>query len=333
MHVINSSFSPPIYLRSPHTQTIIPALLRGRKQTPAVTNLLELNDGDFLETRLHKPENWNASQNPLVIISHGLEGSMESSYILGLVKTLFDSGVASLTWNMRGCGTTPNRLKTWYHSGYSSDLRIIVNTTRSLFPNTQLILIGISIGGNITVKYLGEEAAQATQNGIVGAAIVSAPLDLKGSALTLALPSRRLYMQYLLRSLKKRIYQKHAQFAQDISIETLEQIRSFYEFDSLYTAPLHGFATVEEYWHVSSGLHFLPRISVPTLLLTAQDDPFLSPSCIPNQDSIQSPHILLETPEHGGHVGFIDSINLKSTWLDRRILSFISEIYSTSPLM
>ncbi len=328
MHVINSSFSPPIYLRSPHTQTIIPALLRGRKQTPAVTNLLELNDGDFLETRLHKPENWNASQNPLVIISHGLEGSMESSYILGLVKTLFDSDIASITWNMRGCGTTPNRLKTWYHSGYSSDLRIIVNTARNLFPNTTLILIGISIGGNITVKYLGEEAKQATQNGIVGAAIISAPLDLKGSALTLALPSRRIYMQYLLRSLKKRIYQKHAQFAQDISIESLERIRSFYEFDSLYTAPLHGFASVEEYWHVSSGIHFLPKITIPTLLLTAQDDPFLSPSCLPDKDSLQSPHILLETPKYGGHVGFIDSINLKRTWLDNRMLAFVSEIYS-----
>ena len=320
-----SDFCPPKYLSSPHTQTIIPALFRTKLTTPHFNSILELPDGDFLETRWHRPSDNRTSNNPLVIITHGLEGSMDSPYVRGLAKTLYDSNIASLTWNMRGCGRRQNRLKTWYHSGSSSDLRAIVTYARQELPLKPIFIVGISIGGNITAKYLGEEAANAREQNIIGAAIVSTPLDLEGSAKTLALPSRRLYMQHLLRSLRRRIFDKHAQFGDEIPINQLRGVRTFYDFDRIYTAPLNGFASVQEYWKTCSGINFLSTIDTPTLILTALDDPFLSSSCIPNKNIHLPAQLFIETPSRGGHVGFIDSLCFTPTWLERRLLKFISE--------
>ena len=316
-------FHPPAYLRSPHLQTILPALLRPKVALQAEPSVLELPDGDFLELQWCIPSEWHPDRTPLVIISHGLEGSMESSYATGLTKTLYESGCASLRWNMRGCGERQNRLKTWYHSGSSEDLRGVIHHVQQRFSRSKIILIGISVGGNITAKYLGEDEHAVLSTGIIGGAIVSAPLDLEGSAATLAKSSRAVYMRHLLQALRKRIKAKNAQFPDHIDIKPLASIKTFYEFDEQYTAPIHGFSSVKEYWDTCSGIHFLDRIRVPTLILTALDDPFLSPSCIPHKAASSSQFITLETPRYGGHVGFIDSLNFRQTWLERRLQKFV----------
>lgn len=330
MNRTNVDFHPPTYLRSPHLQTIVPALLRPKVALQAETSTLELPDGDFLELRWCIPSEWHPDRAPLVIISHGLEGSMESSYVTGLAKTLYHSKCASLQWNMRGCGKQQNRLKTWYHSGSSDDLRGVIHHVHTRFPLVRIVLIGISVGGNITAKYLGEDEHGVPSSGVIGGAIVSAPLDLEGSAATLARPSRAVYMRHLLRALQRRIKAKNEQFPNDIDVKPLASIKTFYEFDEQYTAPMHGFSSVKEYWDTCSGIHFLHRIRVPTLILTALDDPFLSPSCIPHTIASSSQCITLETPRYGGHVGFIDSLNLRQTWLERRLQTFSRELFQHS---
>lgn len=246
---------------------------------------------------------------------------MESGYLLGLAHALSDAGFGVLRWNMRGCGTQRNRLPTWYHSGQSEDLKHVVSQALGQHSG-ELVLVGISIGGNITLKYLGESATSLSPR-IRAAVGVSVPIDLKGSAAELAKPKNALYMQYLLRPLRARMREKALRFPGRFDISRISSIRTFHEFDTLFTAPSHGFSSVDDYWERSSSKQFLTSINIPTLLISARDDPFLSPGCFPHEIALRANNILLESPAHGGHVGFIDGLKLKRTWLDRRIIEFL----------
>jgi len=330
MPQISSSFSPPCFLRPAWLQTIAPALLRRTPIQAHTRQNLELPDGDVLELiwfpalQTDKQNNSHREFKRLVIITHGLEGSSESSYVIGLVCAFLNAGYTVLAWNMRGCGSAPNLLPSWYHSGQSQDLHLVVQHARACYPDHQVYLVGVSIGGNILCKYLGE-IDQTTASVISAAVAVSAPLDLRGSAAALTHPSRRIYMEYLLRPLRARIREKAQRFPQLFSIEGLDKIKTFQEFDARFTAPMHGFTSVDQYWDLSSGAHYLDAVRTPLLILTAQDDPFLSVSCIPTNVALRSSNIWLETPAHGGHVGFIDTITMRTTWLERRSLEFFKE--------
>lgn len=318
MPLLTSTFSPAIIFRSPHTQTIVPALFRKPTVASAVTRSIETSDGDILLYRLYQ-----GGHKRLAIISHGLEGSFDSSYSRGMTKALLSSGWDVLTWNMRGCGDRPNRLITWYHSGKSEDLKHIVEYACGL-PYDRRSLVGFSVGGNITLKYLGEEGGKASSK-ITSAVVLSVPMDLEGSADVLARPANAVYMQYLLRPLRRRMREKKKRFPAEFDIQGLSQITTFHEFDRRFTAPFHGFSSVKEYWTTSSSLHYLTSISIPTLALSALDDPFLSPSCFPHELANAHPHLYLETPKHGGHVGFWDSLSLGTTWAETRTLSFLGQ--------
>lgn len=256
------------------------------------------------------------------MITHGLEGSSNSSYVRGMAAHLLAADWDVLTWNMRGCGGTPNRLVPWYHSGQSGDLRAVVNEALSRHHGP-IALVGFSVGGNITLKYLGEEGASLPPQ-IKQAVAVSVPMDLRGSAESLSRPRNRLYMEYLLRPLRVRMREKSSRFPGVFDVTALSSIRTFREFDERFTAPFHGFSSVDEYWERSSSLAYLHGISIPTLAISALDDPFLSASCFPIEIAGTHPHLLLETPPHGGHVGFLDSLSLRTTWLEKRIVTFLS---------
>jgi predicted alpha/beta-fold hydrolase len=339
MPLIEPSLLPPSYLRPAWIQTIAPTLLRNPPATYGVFEQFELPDGDFLELEWYAPKPSRATsvsapadhdhqprhtfRDTLVILTHGLEGSTKSSYLRGLIAALTKRAYPVLAWNMRGCGTQRNRLLTWYHSGETRDLAAIVKLACTRYPQHAIALVGVSIGGNIVCKYLGEQGS-AISSVISQAIAISPPLDLRGSAGTLAHPSRALYMNYLLRPLRSRMKEKASRFPSMIDIRALHSIRSFHEFDSRFTAPLHGFASVDEYWELSSGARFLPAITVPTYILSALDDPFLSPGCFPTQFASTSGLIHLETPKHGGHVGFIDSLAMGETWLEKRVAAYLS---------
>ena len=315
MSILTSEFKPAALIRSPHTQTIVPALLRRPCLDLPKINSLDTSDGDILLYRLHRHGN-----RRLIIILHGLEGSFDSSYVRGMSKALLASGWDVLSWNMRGCGDMPNRLVTWYHSGKTDDLKRIVEAACAM-NYEEIALIGFSVGGNITLKYLGEEAHNVPGT-ISSAVVISVPMDLAGSADALAKPRNTIYMQYLLRPLRRRMRENALRFPTCFDISGLSRISTFHEFDRRFTAPFHGFSSVEEYWHSSSSLRYLGTISVPTLAISALDDPFLSQSCFPYDIAREHEHLHLETPKHGGHVGFWDSLNLETTWAERRAIGF-----------
>jgi predicted alpha/beta-fold hydrolase len=239
-----------------------------------------------------------------------------------MTRALQGAGWDVLTWNMRGCGDVPNQLVTWYHSGKSEDLKAIISHIDPL-PYREIALVGFSVGGNITLKYLGEEGSRIPQK-ITRAVVISVPMDLQGSADALAKRRNAIYMQYLLRPLRRRMRAKKVRFPDQFDIRALSRITTFHEFDRRFTAPFHGFASVADYWSSSSSLNYLPSISIPTLAISALDDPFLSPSCFPHGVAEQHPMLFLETPRHGGHVGFIDSLSLDTTWSEQRVLQFLS---------
>ncbi len=298
---------------------MLPTLFRKVRTRTATKQTLELSDGDFLSLEwLH------ANNQRLAIISHGLEGSTQSSYVQGMAASLLATGWDVLAWNMRGCGDNPNRLVPWYHSGQSGDLRLVVNEALEQHQG-HIALIGFSVGGNITLKYLGEEGPSLAPR-VKHAVTVSVPMDLRGSAEVLSRTRNRLYMEYLLRPLRRRMREKASRFPGVFDITALSSIKTFREFDERFTAPFHGFSSVDEYWERSSSRAYLANISIPTLAISALDDPFLSPSCFPFEIARTHRHLLLETPPYGGHVGFLDSFSLKTTWLERRVVSFLERV-------
>jgi predicted alpha/beta-fold hydrolase len=294
-------------------------VLRKQRSPKLTVSSLEVDDGDALIMGLSP-----SAAHRLAIISHGLEGSMNSSYVTGMSHALMKAGWDVLTWNMRGCGGQPNKLPTWYHSGKSDDLGAIVKYALSL-PYQEIALVGFSVGGNITLKYLGEMGDRLPSQ-IRKAVVFSVPMDLRGSAEQLARPCNRLYMEYLLRPLRARIREKAQQYPTLFSIKGLDTIKTFREFDERYTAPMHGFRSVDEYWDTSSSIHYLTRISAPTLAISAQDDPFLSPSCFPVEALKDLPHVFFEIPRHGGHVGFLDAYSLTRTWAEKRAVEFLAHL-------
>ena len=317
-----STFSPPVWLRSPSIQTLCPALFRPKRHElqPRLESL-DLSDGDCIEIAWFQNSLSERQNKKLAIITHGLEGSINSGYVVGLTRALTQAGYLTLAWNMRGCGGKTNKLPSWYHSGKSEDLKAVVDHAHACYPESSIFLVGISIGGNILCKYLGEQGGSVPAK-IAAAVSVSAPLDLRGSALTLARRSRRLYMQYLMRPLRERVKSKAAMFPDLIDASGVDDIISFAEFDSRYTAPVHGFNSVDNYWDVCSGSRFLDSVRVPLLLVSALDDPFLSPTCFPYKHAKNSRWLTLETPSYGGHVGFIDSLTMRDSWLERRVVEF-----------
>ncbi|MBO6778573.1 MAG: alpha/beta fold hydrolase [Rhodothermales bacterium] len=272
---------------------------------------LELDDGDFLDL------DWLVSgRDRCVILSHGLEGNSRRVYMNGMAHAANRAGWDVLSWNYRGCSGEPNRLLRSYHSGATDDLDRIVQRARADFGI--VALVGFSLGGNLTLKYLGEQGEDAP---VVGAATFSVPCDLAGSSRALAEPAALPYMIRFMRSLREKVRTKHAMFPEEIDVDGLDRMRTFQEFDDRYTAPIHGFRDAEDYWAQCSSRSFISSIRRPALLASALDDPFLSASCIPRELARESEWVRLETPRHGGHVGFVT--DHAESWSEQVAMEFL----------
>lgn len=309
----HSTFTPHPWLRNGHLQTIWPVVFPRRISFAWERERLELDDGDFLDL------DWRRQGCPrLAILSHGLEGSSGGIYIQSMAQALVREGWDVLAWNFRGCSGTPNRLKRSYHSGESQDLRTVITAAAGAYD--QIALVGFSLGGNISLKYAGEAPPHAKVTAVVA---ISTPVDLASSALALdRRRDNRLYLRRFLSSLTVKIQEKAVRFPGAIDISRLHQIRTFEEFDGRYTAPLHGFASADDYWTRCSSRPLLPALTVPTLVLNALNDPFLPPPCFPFDEAAANPWLTLETPASGGHVGFVSR---GEPWLERRVSAFISQ--------
>lgn len=315
MPVIESEFHAPFPLRNGHVQTILGAFLRRGRQLPFEREQLELDDGDFLDLRWLRHE-----QDCLAILSHGLEGSAEQGYIQGMAMALTKAGWDVLAWNFRGCGDEPNRLVRLYHSGATEDLRAVIEHAATRY--TRIALIGFSLGGNLTLKYLGEEPPHAA---VTSGVAVSTPVDLAASARMLDTRwANRIYLRRFIRSLIAKVEAKALRFPDQIDARGSRALQTFQEFDDRYTSRLHGFRDATDYWSQASSRQYLHRITVPTLLLNSRDDPFLAPECFPVSEAEQNPCLHLEAPSSGGHLGFLEFAGGFRPWLERRIIQFLA---------
>ena len=320
--IADSGYCPPRFLRNGHLLTLWASQKRKLRlpwEPYFRTERLETDDGDFFDVDV-LPALPGARAAGAVILSHGLEGSSRRPYMRGMAEIFRRAGWDVLARNFRGCSGEPNRTVRMYHGGETEDLHKTVCWAAGQGYG-RLVLAGFSMGGNQTLKYLGEDPSRVP--GQVCAAVgVSVPCDLEGSAEMLDRPSRMLYMAYFMSSLRRKVREKHARFPDKVSVAGLSRMVTFEAFDNAYTAPLHGFASARDYWRRSSSLPVLGNIRVPVYLLNAADDPFLSESCFPVELARESRLFTLEMPKHGGHVGFV-SPDAGPYWSEIRALDFV----------
>ncbi|WP_230976321.1 hydrolase [Pseudothauera nasutitermitis] len=317
-----STFRTPFWLPGAHAQTLwplarkghAPALRRERWDTP---------DGDFIDLDwLAAP---HGADRPLVVLFHGLEGSSRSHYARALLRALDARGWRGVVPHFRGCSGEPNRLARAYHSGDSAEIDWILRRMAPLAGGAPLFAAGVSLGGNALLKWLGERAEEAT--GLVaGAAAVCPPLDLSISGRALGQGFNRLYSEHFLRTLRGKALAKHARHPGLFDAQRVRRARSLYEFDDVYTGPVHGYAGADDYWRRASSRPWLGGIRVPTLLLNARNDPFVPPAALPQAGEL-SPAVRFECPRHGGHVGFLHgAFPGRIDWLPARLLQYFDTL-------
>ena len=286
---------------------------------PVAFPLISLPDSDFIDL------DWSYAQNPskeLIILLHGLEGHAQRPYITGTAKFFNDNGIDACAVNFRGCSGEPNALYRSYHSGATEDLEAVVNHILLKSKYEAIYIKGISLGANMILKYLGERDTVPKE--IKAAIAISAPCDLKGSCDELHSLKNKHYAIRFLGHLKKKLAPKLQQFPEQLSISDFNSIKRLIDFDQVYTSRAHGFADAFDYYDKASCLQFLPNIKVPTLIINALNDSFLSASCYPVKVAKENPNLFLEMPKYGGHVGFIDKKNIY--YNERRALVFIKEL-------
>ncbi|SMC25354.1 hypothetical protein SAMN02746041_02301 [Desulfacinum hydrothermale DSM 13146] len=314
-----SSYRPPRLLANPHVQMILANQLRFLPPAVLQRERIHTPDGDFLDL------DWSCTgARRAAVICHGLEGHSRRPYVRGMTRALNRAGWDVCAMNYRGCSGEPNRKPQLYHSGATEDLDTVVRHVRAAGTYETLALVGFSLGGNLVLKYLGEQGSHA-RGWIRGAVAFSAPCDLTASARAISRPENRLYLQRFLKMLRRKIEAKERLYPGLISSDGYDTIRSFQDFDNRYTAPLHGFRDAWDYYRRASSKPLLERIAVPTLIVNAQDDPFLAPDCFPFREAGRNPHLFLEAPERGSHVGFFDANGGGIIWSERRAVAFLSE--------
>lgn len=317
-------YRPGLPFRSGNLSTLYPPLFRPDPVLPKPeTTRIELPDGDFLDYDLHRSRIGRA--RGVVVVSHGLEGHSRRKYVLGMAVMATGLGFDAVCWNQRGCGAEPNRLARSYHSGETGDVHAVLTHVLRAGGYGTAALIGFSMGGNQILKYLGE-APDRVPDAVKAAAVFSVPCDLDGCERVLARPSRRLYFKYFMRGLEKKMRQKAAMFPDRVDADLLAGVRTLRDFDDRFTAPANGFLDGADYYAKSSSLRFLPAVRVRTLVVNSLDDPFMSPSCYPEAAAGANPHLHLEMPRYGGHVGFVSSNADNVYWSEWRAGAFLSEI-------
>ncbi|GLQ31325.1 YheT family hydrolase [Litoribrevibacter albus] len=319
MLIERSSYRAPWWLRNGHLNTIYPSLFRKLHLPFSARETIDTDDQDLLCLDWYRI-NQGASNRKLVIVSHGLEGHSERPYVLGMCRKMNAMGYDALAWNFRSCGPFMNRQKRFYHSGATEDLAQVIEHAQKDYDH--IALVGFSMGGNLSLLHCGREhrSLDPKVRVVVG---VSVPCDLEGCAYELAKRENQIYMKRFLKDLRSKMHLKHSQFP-DIPTEPLARIKNFQEFDDLYTAPLHGFDDAQDYWNKSSCLGYLDQIQIPALVVNAKDDPFLSESAYPYSRLESLDHVYLETPEHGGHVGFVSFQPDGSYWIEQRVAEFLA---------
>jgi len=299
-------YVPARWLPGAHAQTVAGRYLRPKTGVRYRRERIDTPDGDFLDldfATVPGSARAPAEDAPIALVVHGLEGSTRSGYVLETCRRLWEHGIRAVALNFRACGGEPNRLPRFYHAGDTGDVAHVLDLLAERSPGVPLAAVGFSLGANVLLKYLGERGEAARVRAAAG---VSIPFDLAAGADHLwATPMGRLYTGIFVRSLQAKFRRKQRLIGDACDAGRVLSARSFREFDDAATARLHGFAGVDDYYGRSSCAQFLPRIRVPTLVVHAEDDPFVPVDAIPREALRANPCLTPAITPHGGHVGFI----------------------------
>ena len=322
---MNKKFMPGFGLKNRHVQTLYSSLFR---KLPSLSTEVEnfiLDDGDFLECHwLNRPQENSAT--PIIILFHGLAGSYKSPYIQGLMSEAKEAGFATVLMHFRGCSGKENLLPRSYHSGDTADALSWINRLKKRYKNSKLYGVGYSLGGNMLLKLLGEKGKESPLNAAVS---VSAPLQLDICADAMNRGFSKFYQYILLKDLNLSLEKKFDKFDMNklikIQKKEVKNLKTFWEFDEAYTAPVHGFDSAQDYYTKCSSKQFLKYIKTPTLIIHSKDDPFMTQEILPHRDEL-SAAIELELSEYGGHVGFIGGTIFQANyWLEKRIVRYFND--------
>jgi uncharacterized protein len=322
---MQQAFKPKFWAQNRHLQTMWSVLFRRNISIPVPERRrLELNDGDFIDCDCFLKQNPQGT----VLLLHGLEGSIESHYIRAMIARLTEQNKQVVLMHFRSCSEQQNRLAKSYHSGVSEDLHQVL----SLLNQQKIVvdyLVGYSLGGNVLLKWLGEQHhQQSKQQPIKAAVAVSVPLLLNECATAIDQGFSKIYSKRLLKTLKQKATFKSINFpsALGVNSKNIAAINSFWQFDHQVTAPLHGFKSAQDYYQRVSSRQFLKSIEIPTLIIHAKDDPFMNTQVIPEMTELSS-MVEFELNQHGGHVGFVegDWPWKPEYYLDKRIPEFLNQ--------
>ncbi len=338
-------YAPPPGFGNGHIQTVFPSFFRKevyltqqriRIVTPG-DDFLELDASLALTARKKQSDGAHGNggegkispphepaSDRVVIISHGLEGNSRRKYVKGMAKMFNEAGCDAIAWNQPGCGGEPARNPRIYHMGETRDLQSVIDYALGV-GYTRIGLVGFSMGGNQILRFAGE-AGQGISPAIKGIVVFSVPCDLPGSVRVLNKRANRAYMFYFMRTLHPKIRQMHSRFPGLLNIEGLGGMFTFSEFDGRFTAPLNGFASSDDYYAKASSLPLLGRLTVPSLLVNAADDPFLSASCYPYAAAEKNPQLFLKVPASGGHVGFVTFNTRNRYWSEQVACEFLQPL-------
>ena len=317
-----SDYIPPRWLRGGHAQTIYPLLIK--PDAPAFhRERWDTPDGDFIDLDWKDAQGSDDDNAPLFVLFHGLEGNSDSHYARSLMRVISEQGWTGVVIHFRGCSGETNRLPRAYHSGDSEEIDWILRRLRKDHPDRPIMAAGVSLGGNTLLKWLGEREDEV-QHVISAAAAISTPFDLSICGHQLARGFNRCYTHHFLATLKPASLEKHRRFPSLFDARRVRSARTLYDFDDAVTAPLHGFKGADDYWFRASSKPWLGGIRVPTLLVNAQNDPFLPAHALPLPRQV-SPAVRLDFPREGGHVGFVSG-NLPGhlDWMPKRLLRFFA---------
>lgn len=314
MPLVKSTYDPPFIFRNYHVSTVYSATLR-KAPVPQQRERVTLQDGDFIDL------DWSFSEketDKVLVVIHGLEGSASRPYVTGLAKYFIKNGWDVAAMNLRGCSGELNRRFRSYHAGATDDLQEVIEYILDKDKYEHIAFNGFSLGGNLMLKYLGEKREIPKQ--IKAAVMVSVPCDLHGSLKQLQKKENYLYSKRFYYKLRDHLLLRAEQFPEQLTKEEIEACDSLLDIDELYTSRAHDFANAVDYYEKNSSLQFLENITVPTLLINAKNDGFLSEACYPIKIAGKSEFLYLEMPEYGGHVGFIQK--KPQTYTEERALEF-----------
>ena len=315
--ILKSEFEPSLLWRNRHIQTVVPNVFFPKPKLALRRERLEMPDGDFIDV------DWTTgTSGPIVVVLHGLEGSIRSRYACNIMRRIHEAGWRGAFPYFRGCSGEPNRLPIGYHSGFTQDFEYFSGLLTQREPGTPLAAVGYSLGGNVLLKWMGESPnAERLVTGVA----VSVPFELAVCSAAIEQGFSRVYMWELMGRMRRNAKRKFSRIASPVPLPDIDSLRTFRQFDDAMTAPLHGYRDADDYYRRCSSRQFLKNIRRPTLVVHSSDDPFMTPAALPSEAEL-SPEVRFELSRYGGHVGFMNgSLFRPRRWLDDRIVEHLRE--------